>query len=94
MATGTQVNEITIFGRLIESGEGGLSPQAARYILSIGFGPEERERMHLLAQKAQEGTLTAAEKIEIDGYERVGTLLSIWKSKARKALKQHRRDSN
>jgi hypothetical protein len=41
--------------------------------------------------KAQGGKLTAAEEAEIDGHERVGHLLTIWKSKARQALKQPRR---
>ncbi|HEV8062325.1 MAG TPA: hypothetical protein VGP68_20770 [Gemmataceae bacterium] len=93
MATDTGTNEVTIFGRLIESGGKALSPQAARYILAIKFQPEERTRMHELAIKAQEGTLSPAEEIEIDSYERVGTLLSIWKTKARKALKQTNRNS-
>jgi hypothetical protein len=86
-------NEITIFARLIEAGDEALTASAARYILALAFPPEERNRMHELAVRAQEGTLTAAEEFEIDGYERVGTLLSIWKSKARKALKTSRRSS-
>ena len=88
MATDTEINEVTIFGRLIESGGNTLSPQAARcHILAIKFQPAERKRMHELAMKAQEGTLSPAEEIEIDGYERVGTLLSIWKTKARRAVR-------
>lgn len=87
MATQTEVNEITIFGRLIEHGESALTPSAAQYILGLGFPESERARMHELAMKAQEDKLTAAEKIEIDGYERVGTLLSIWKSQARRVLR-------
>jgi len=86
-------NEVTIFARLIESAREPLAPPAARYILALEFQPEERERMHELALKAQDGTLTAAEQVEIDAYERVGTLLSIWKSKARKTLKHVRRRS-
>ena len=64
---------------------------AARYLLALGFRQEEREKMHALSLKAQEGTLTPEEKAEIDCYERVGHLLSILKSKARRALKGRRR---
>jgi hypothetical protein len=90
-SAGQQDNEVTIFGRLIESGNVKLSATTARYILSLDFQKGERERMHELALKAQEGTLSPREEVEIDSYERVGHLLSIWKSKARKALKQTRR---
>src|SRR5947209_50293 len=85
------INEVAIFGRLLDSGDEALSPDAARYILALEFQPEERERMHALALKAQEGALTPEEEIQIQSYERVGHLLSIWKSKARKTLKRRRR---
>lgn len=87
------VNEVTIFGRLIESGDAALSPPAAEYILALDFRPAERARMHELSLKAQEGTLSEDDEVEMDSYERVGHLLSIWKSKARKALKNARRGS-
>jgi hypothetical protein len=87
MATQAEVNEVTIFGRLLEHGQVSLTLPAAQYILGLAFPESERSRMHELSMKAQEDKLTAAEKIEIDSYERVGTLLSIWKSQARKVLK-------
>lgn len=46
--------------------------------------------MRDLAAKAREDTLTLEENIERDNYERVGHVLSIIKSKARKALKSVR----
>lgn len=79
-------NEITIFGRLIEPGHDGPPPKVAQYILALDFRFEQQTRMHTLAMKAQKGTLTLKEKGEIDSYERVGHMLSLWKSKARKAL--------
>jgi hypothetical protein len=87
----TGINEVTIFGRLLDSGDKALPPPAARYILALEFLPDERRRMHQLALKAQAGALSPAEEEEIQSYERVGHLLSIWKSKARQALKQSRR---
>jgi hypothetical protein len=44
--------------------------------------------MRKLAAKARQGNLTLTEREEIDAYGRVGSLLSIMKSKARKALKE------
>jgi hypothetical protein len=43
--------------------------------------------MHELAEKARAGTLTLEEHIEMDNYERVGHVLSLMKSKARKKLR-------
>jgi hypothetical protein len=43
--------------------------------------------MRALLAKAKEGTLTALEKVELDNYERVGHMLSLMKSKARRSLK-------
>jgi hypothetical protein len=43
--------------------------------------------MRQLLAKAKVGTLTADEEIEIDNYERVGHMLSLMKSKARRSLK-------
>ena len=66
---------------------------AARLILQLSFSPEERARMHELAAKNQEGSLTAEEESELDHYNRVGMVLSIMKSKARKLLKNGPRSS-
>ncbi len=43
--------------------------------------------MRELLAKAKEGTLTANEEVEMDNYERVGHMLSLMKSKARRSLK-------
>jgi len=43
-----------------------------------------------LAAKAQAGTLTEEEQTEVEAYSRVGSLLGILRSKARKALKGKR----
>jgi len=65
-----------------------LPPETAREILSLRFGDEDQARMRELSLKAQAGTLTASEQIEIDNYERVGYSLGILWSKARLSLKR------
>jgi hypothetical protein len=65
----------------------------ARSILQLSFTSAERARMHELAVKNQDGSLTPEEESELDHYNRVGSLLSIMKSKARKLLRNGRRAS-
>lgn len=83
----TANTEAAIWERVIHP-EGELTPQAARALLQLEFSPADLRRMRLLATKAQAGKLTAADGAAIDNYERVGTMLSILKSKARKVLKK------
>jgi hypothetical protein len=47
--------------------------------------------MRELSAKARRGTLTPEEDAEMDNFERVGSILSILKSKARQVLKRSRR---
>jgi uncharacterized protein YnzC (UPF0291/DUF896 family) len=83
-------NEAALWGRLLDPIGSEASPEAARYILSLRFPPPDIERMHELAEKARAGTLTVEEHVEMDNYERVGHLLSLMKSKARKKLRPTR----
>ncbi len=80
-------SETAIFERLVLPSEPGLSQEAARSLLAVGFSAEDTQRMHVLAEKARQGTLTADERREIDNYERVGHYLAILQSKARMALR-------
>lgn len=84
--------EAAIWERVIPP-DGTLDRSVARAVLKLGFSTADRERMHQLALRAQEGRLSPSEEGEIEGYERVGTLLSILKSKARKLLKAPKRSS-
>ena len=47
--------ELAILSRVLRPGRGELSVEAARAILSLDFDPADRERMHDLALKAQDG---------------------------------------
>lgn len=81
------VSEATLWGRLLDPVSTDLSPEAARYILNLQFPQPDIDRMHELAEKARAGNLTLEEHIEMDNYERVGHVLALMKSKARKSLK-------
>lgn len=87
-AARTNNSEAEIMSRILKPDRATLSPAAARSILKLDFTAEDKDRMHQLAAKAREGTLTPAEKSEIENYEVVGTLISIMQSKARRSLKK------
>jgi hypothetical protein len=67
-----------------------LSPRVARAILGLSFPKNHISRMHELSAKARSGMLTPEEDAEMDNFERVGSILSILKSKARQVLKRSR----
>ena len=89
-APAISASEAALWGRLLDPVGTKLSPDVARYILTLRFPQADIDRMHALAEKARSGTLTLEEHIEMDNYERVGHVLSLMKSKARKALKKIR----
>jgi uncharacterized protein (DUF2236 family) len=67
---------------------GDFSPEAAREILGLRFDDEDQARMRQLSLKAQEGTLTAPERAEVEDYRRAGYRLGILWSRARLSLKR------
>ncbi|HWY86809.1 MAG TPA: hypothetical protein VNX28_08790 [Gemmataceae bacterium] len=87
-ATEMSIAEGAIWSRMLEPDKLTLSPASAKDILALDFPEADKVRMHELAAKAREGTLTSQDEMEIDIYGRVGSVLSIWKSKARKSLRK------
>lgn len=85
VAAGTHI--AAIFARSIHLDEANLSPEGARDILCFRLVDTDRERFHQLAQKRQQGQLTAKEDEEMDHYLCLDVLLSLLHSKARKSLK-------
>jgi hypothetical protein len=84
---GNHISEAAIFGRLFANGRQPLTPELARHVLTLGFSDEDRTRMHELAVKNQAGQLSPPEAAELDSYIKVGDLVAILQSKARKFLK-------
>jgi hypothetical protein len=79
-------SEAAIFGRVLEPEKPMLSADAARSIMALDFMQMDRERMNDLASKARAGILTNEENEELENYLRVGDLLAIMQSKARRTL--------
>lgn len=84
----TPTSEAAIFSRLWETDDGQMSPEIARHVLRLGFSDQDRARMHELAAKNQESSITSTEREELDNYVKVGDFLAILQSKARRLLKQ------
>jgi hypothetical protein len=78
--------EPVIWARLIQAPKAPISPDAARYLLSIDFNEADSVRMQELMDKSNEGVLTQDEAAELDGYVNVANLLSVMHSQARLAL--------
>jgi hypothetical protein len=81
-------SEAAIVGRLIKPDHGDFSPEVAHELLSLRLSEEDQARMQELSLKAQAGTLTASEQIDVENYRRVGYWLGILWSKARLSLKR------
>jgi hypothetical protein len=81
-------SEAAIFVRLWETENGELSAVLARHILKLSFPEHDKARMHKLAVKNQESRISPAEKEELASYIKVGDLLAILQSKARKLLRK------
>ena len=83
-------NESAILSRLVGPDPATMTPEAAQAILTIGFSQADKDRMQALSAKARAGALTVQEEGEVESYSRVGSLISILKSKARRSLKNDR----
>ena len=90
-AVHTGISEAAIFGRVLEPEEANSDVAAARAILELDFRAA-RQGSHACFgfAKAKKGTLAADEQVETDNYERVGHMLSLMKSKARRSIKGRR----
>lgn len=83
-------SDVAILSRVIEPDKPSLSREAAQAILALDFTTADKKRMRDLSAKARQGTLSAEEKLAIDNYERVGHVINIMQSKARRSLKSRK----
>jgi hypothetical protein len=83
----TPNTEAAILARIIQSDERELTPDAARYLLSMKLPSTDEDRVNELSAKARQGSLSEAEARELDGYLHIGSLLAVMQSTARRLLK-------
>ncbi len=65
-----------------------LTPTLARHLLKLGFDAQDEARIHELAVKNSEGEISKDELAELDRFIRVGGILTIMQSRARKILRK------
>lgn len=83
-----QNTEAAILTRVIEADEFEITPDVARYLLSMQLPDADRERVDELSAKARSGSLTQTEEAELDSYLHIGSLLGVMQSRARRRLKK------
>ena len=82
-------SEAAIFSRVVDRSLSEFSEETARSLLKLGFSEEDHAIIDDLTTRNQEGTLSAEEKEELLNFVKVGNLLAVFQSKARKFLKEH-----
>lgn len=78
--------EAAILARIIRADEDPLTPDVARYLLSMRLPASDEERVNELSARAQAGSLTHTETRELDSYLHIGFLLGVLQAKARGLL--------
>jgi F0F1-type ATP synthase epsilon subunit len=81
------VTSLSQLERIVAPGQGGLSVELAKYVLSLGFSEVEQARCDVLGQKAQEGALSDLERAEYEDFLALNTFLIVIQAKARASLK-------
>ena len=82
----TANTEAAILARVIESDPSAITPDVARYLLSMQLPVADQERVQELSAKAREGSLSESETQELDSYLHIGRLLAVMQSRARRLL--------
>ncbi len=80
-------SEAAIFGRVVE-GSGELSRELAEHVLSLSISSSDRDRINDLLRRNAEGGLPDAERQELENFNHIADLISLWHSRARRVLKQ------
>lgn len=83
------ITEADVLDQLLTAEGTGFTPESARVILSLRFSPAAVERMNELAAKNRRGTLSEAERANLEKYLRVGNFLNVVQSKARVCRTAH-----
>ena len=76
----------SIIEGVIGAGGEPLTPDAAKYLLSLRFSEAQKDRFDELSEKAQQGTLSESEQDDLDEFLRIETLLIVLKANARRLL--------
>ena len=77
---------ISVLDRILDPLCDFLNPQAAQRIVALGLDPDVKARIAELADRSNEGLLSAEERAEYASYVEGAEILSLIKLKARRFL--------
>jgi hypothetical protein len=63
-----------------------FGPETSRALTTFRLGKRMQTRVEKLAEKCNEGKLTASERADYEAYVQTSTVIGILQAKARKAL--------
>lgn len=63
-----------------------LTPEAARALLKLKFGPKSKRTMERLLRANSSGSISADDRLLLEKYLRIGKLVDLVQAKARVAL--------
>ena len=81
-------SDSTILERVIKPEQASLSPELACHVLAFDFPPADHARYQELSAKASEGTLSEAERAELEEYLEVNDFLTVIKAQAQTSLRR------
>jgi hypothetical protein len=80
----------SIWNRIVIPGIADMPPEAARFLLSLGFAPADLKRYKRLASKDQ-SDLEISEREELESLVQANTALMLLQAKARLSLQSPRK---
>jgi hypothetical protein len=81
------ITDSDILDEIVTSAGEELPAEAARAFLDLRFRQSAIDRMNDLAERNQNGSLSADEQSELDAYRRAGSLMNLLQAKARISLR-------
>lgn len=86
-----EVSEAALLARVLTNGQGCYPEGIARYLLKVAFSEADKARMSDLARRNQQGPpLSRTEHDELMSYVKVGDLLSLLQTQARRSLRKRK----
>jgi len=80
------LTEADILAEVVAPDQPTLTEEFARAVLSVRFNDRATDQIRELLQKNNAGTITTAEKSDLEKYIRVGQFLDLMQAKARLSL--------
>jgi len=91
MTVSSPITEAEILERIISSMDETLPPKTARSLLEVQFPARELTSIRKLLRRNNSGAITAAERVTLENYLRVGQFLDLLHAKAKSSLAKRSR---